>query len=159
MGIFKDQLICSRLESVSHALGTGTDRRVRSWENSSLWFGVLLDFGEGIDDTAYKSDSNGGDTGEGDWVAKEHETRQGDWKLVEGSDHGVSSGGGNTDTPCGRIRDENSRQSGEEHGHVESVTGIDREVLGHIGTGPVLNEERADHENWNGEKVVVEHSY
>lgn len=158
MGIFKDQLICSRLESVSHALGTGTDRRVRSWENSSLWFGVLLDFGEGIDDTADKSDSNGRDTGEGDWVAKEHETGQGNWELVEGSNHGVSSGGGNTNAPCGGVGDENSRQSGEEHGDVESVTGIDRKVLGYIGARPVLNEERANHEDGNGEKVIVEHS-
>lgn len=76
-------------QRVSHALAAGTDWR---GENTGAGLGVLLDLGNGVDNTADEADTDGGNTGEGDWRIEEDKTGHGDGQLVESANHGVGGG-------------------------------------------------------------------
>lgn len=89
-----------RAQRVSHALAAGTDWR---GENTGAGLGVLLDLGHGIDNTTDEADTDGGNTGEGDWRIEEDETGHGNGQLVESANHRVCGGGGGADTPCGCV--------------------------------------------------------
>lgn len=147
----------SRAQRVTHALAAGADQRVGSRENAGLGLGVLLDLGNSVDNAGHEADDNGRDTGEGDGSVEEDQTRDGDGKLVQGTDHGVRGGGGDTHAPGGGVGDEDGGDTGDDHSEEDTVAVSLGEVTGQVGSGPVLDEQSGDDENGDGEEVVVEH--
>lgn len=148
---------CLRAQGVAHALAASADQRVRGGKDTGLRLGVLLDLRHSVDNTGDKTDDNGGNTGEGDWGIEKDETRQSDGKLVEGANHGVSGGRGDTNTPGGGVGDKDGRKTGQNHGDHDAVTVVLGEVAGQVGRRPVFEKKGSDEENRDGEQVVVEH--
>lgn len=62
---------------------------LRSRERRSLAL-ALPDLCDGIDDAADETDKDGADAGKGDGGVEEDQAGEGDGKLVESADHGVS---------------------------------------------------------------------
>jgi hypothetical protein len=75
--------------------------------------------------------------------------------TVKSSNHRVGRRAGDPDAPGGRVRDEDSGGTGEGHGEEESATSVLGEVSGQRLGSPVLEEDRGDDEDRDGEEVVV----
>lgn len=104
--------IVLRLETIPHGLAASTDRCiVLSREHANLWLGALPYFGHGIDDPTNETDEDSGDTRDGDWRIEEDQTRYGNWKFVDGSNHGIGCGGRHSDTPRRGVGDEDRGQA------------------------------------------------
>ena len=77
--------------------------------------------------------------------------------LVQNPTSGVGGRGSHADTPGAGIGNEDGGETGEDHCGDHGALATWREVDCEIGGGPVLEKERADEEDWDREKVVVEH--
>lgn len=118
---------------------------------------LLAGLGPGENETGDEADKDGGDTAKGDGGIEEDETADGDGKLVEGANHGVSGRGGDADTPRRAVRDEDGSETGVDHADEEGVAGLDGKVLDQVVVGPVLEEQGEDDQDGNGEKIIIEH--
>lgn len=106
------------LEAVSHA-GSASTHVGRGQD--LLGLAALANFGNGVHDTAHEANKDGRNAAEGDRGVEKDETADGDGKLVESADHGVGSGGSNTNTPGGGVRDEDRAHAGNDHDHDDTV--------------------------------------
>jgi hypothetical protein len=95
----------------------------------------------------------------GDGCIKEYQSTQGDGQLVEGTDHGVGGRRRDADTPRGSVGDEHRGETGKDDGSHEIGAQRWGEVPVDVGLRPVLEEERAQEDNRDGEQIVVEHGY
>lgn len=145
----------SRAQRISHALAAGADR---GGENTGSRLGVLLDLGNGVDNTADETNSNGRDTGESDRGVEEDEAGDGNGELVQGTNHRVGGGGGGADTPGGGVGDEDGGGTGQDHGEEDTVAVGFGEVTSKVGRGPILDKEGQHNQDGDREEVVVEHS-
>lgn len=130
---------------------------LRGWK-AHLGGRSLADLSPCVNNARDKSDKDGGNAAESDRSIKEDETADGDWELVQSTNHGVGGRGGDTDAPCGGVGDEDGSKSRVDHGHDLAVAGCYWEVLVEVGGRPVLDDEGQNDQDWNGEEVVVEHS-
>lgn len=120
---------------------------------------VLLDLGPSIHDARDETDEDGRNTSDGNGSSEEDETRDGNGQLVESTNHGVGGGRGDSDAPGGAVRNEDSGQTRVDDANEDTVAGVLGEVLGEVGAGPVLSDQREEDKDGNGEKVVVVHGY
>jgi hypothetical protein len=148
------RLLNLRAQRVSHALAAGADG---CGEDTGLGLGVLLDLGDGVDETADETDTNGGDTRESDGGVEEDETGDGNGQLVQSTDHGIGGGGGGAHTPGGGVGDENGGCARENHGEEDAITVGLGEVAGQVGGRPVLDEKGQDDQDGDRQEVVVKH--
>ena len=81
----------------------------------------------------------------------------GSHKLVQSADHRVRGRAASAHTPSSRVRDEDGDRTGEGDGEQEETTVGLGEVTGKRGASPVLDKEREDEQDRNGQEVVVEH--
>jgi hypothetical protein len=119
----------------------------------------LADLGPGEDQTRDKANNDGSDTAEGDGSIEEDEARDGDGQLVESADHGIGGRRGDADAPGRAVRDKDGGQTGVYHANHQLVTRLLREVARQVLGRPVLDEQRADDQDGDGEQIVVEHGY
>jgi hypothetical protein len=147
-----------RLQAIPHALAARAQRNVGSRENL-LRLGVLSEFGERVDNTADEADKDGRNTSESNRRIKEDQTTQRNGELVQSTNHGVGRGRGNTDGPCGGVRDEDRRETRHHHDKDDDIALVRGEVLLDVGRGPVLDEDGGDEQHRDGEQVVVVHSW
>ena len=138
-------------------MAAGTDG-IRSWQRTGLWLGVLLDFGNGVDDTTDETHEDSRHTGEGHRCVKEDQPRDGDGELVQGSHHGVCSGRRHSHTPGGCVGNKHRRHTGENHRKDYAVALERREVAVNVGRRPVFSEDGKNDQHGDGKEVVVEHS-
>ncbi|KAI6750304.1 hypothetical protein HG531_007569 [Fusarium graminearum] len=97
------------------------------------------------------------DRSEGDGGGEEDKTGDSNRQLVEGTDHGVGGGRGDSDAPSRAVRDKDSSKTRVDDTDHHAVATILGEVLGQVGAGPVLSDEREEDEHGDGEEVVVVH--
>lgn len=95
---------------------------------SSLVCLALRLLGDGVNETCNETGSNRGNGAEVDRVTEEDHAGCGDGELVEGADHAVCSRAGGSDTPCGRVGDEDGGSSGEGHGEQQEPSSFSRAV-------------------------------
>lgn len=121
--------------------------------------GLLADLGPGKDKTADEADKDGRDAAEGDGGVEEDQAADGDGELVQGADHRVRRRRGDADAPCRAVRDEDGGQARVDHADHQLVARLLGEVLGQVLGRPVLDQQRADDKDGDGEQVVVEHGW
>lgn len=143
--------------SIAIALGTGAHNWLCCGKDISLRL-VLSNLCPCIHDATDETDEDGRYTSECDRGCEENETTDSDWQLVESTNHRVGCGGSDTDTPSRAVWNEDSSKTRVDHAENEVVSGLKWEVLGEVLGWPVFENEGANEEDRNGEKVVVEHS-
>lgn len=150
---------CSCLEGIPHALtasahGHGIRRGKHRLSGAAF---ALSHLGDGVDDTADKAQSDGADAGKRDGCIEEDETAHGDGEFVKSADHAVRGGRGDAHAPGRRVRDEDGGEAGEDHCGDDLVALRGGEVEGDVLRAPVLEEERAEQEDWDRQQIVVVH--
>lgn len=118
---------------------------------------LLLDFSNRVQNTRSKTQSNGRHGVEGDGSIKEDKTRKGYGELVKSTRHTVGGGGSDTHTPTRSVRNTKREESRKNHKEDDRVLVLRREVLGHVFSGPVFKEQRANQKHRDGQEVVVVH--
>ena len=118
----------SRSHRIPGALAAGTDQRVRRWEAAGLLSLLLLYLGDSIDYSARRSDCNRRDTGQGDRSIEEDKSADGDWDLVERTDHRIRCTGCGPDAPGRGVGDSYGTQTRYDHCKYDSISGLGREI-------------------------------
>ena len=114
-----------------------------SWKGV-LGFRVLSNLGQSINNTTDESNKNRRYASKGNGCIEENQAAECDGELVQGADHGISSGRSYTHTPCGCIGDEDGGHSGDDHSDDDLVSLFQGEVLLNIGGRPVFEEKGGD---------------
>lgn len=128
----------------------------RSWQ-AHLSRSSLTDLSPSIDNTRNESNKDSRDGSKGDWRIEEDESRNGNWKLVKRTNHGVCGRRGNTDTPSRGVGDQDGSETRVDHSHDLGVSGGDWEVGVEVRAGPILNQEGKNDQDRDSQQVVVEH--
>jgi len=147
----------SRVGGVPAALGAGAHGGLVAGGEDAGVLGLLADLGPGEDEAADEADKDGGNAAESDGGVEEDQAADGDGELVERADHRIGGGRCHADAPGGAVRDEDGGQARVDHADHELVARLLGEVAGQVLGGPVLDQERADDQDGDGEEVVVEH--
>lgn len=90
------------LQRILHTAAARAERDVCGRQNC-LGLAVLSDLGECVDNTTDKANENSRNTAKSDRGVEEDEATEGNWELVQGSDHGVCGGRCNADSPGGSV--------------------------------------------------------
>lgn len=118
-------------------MGAGTHGRLRYWQGHLVDLGLSY-FGPSIDNTTDKANENSRHAAKSNRSGEKDETADGNRQLVEGTDHGIGSRRGDTNTPCRTVGNENRRKTGIDHAENKAVSAVEREILGDVLGRPVF---------------------
>ena len=118
---------------------------------------LLLLLGHDVDQTCGEPDKDGGDGEEVDWGVEEDQAGQGDWQFVQGADHRVGGGGGDSDTPARAVGDTDGGCAGDDHGEPDADSRGWWEVQVQVCRRPVFQQKGGDQQDRDGQQVVVVH--
>lgn len=118
---------------------------------------LLLDLGNGVNNTGNKAKENSSDRLESDGGVKEDKAGNCYGELIQRANHGVSSGGGNTNTPARGVGDTKRKKTRNNHQGKDSVSRVNREVSKNVLSGPVFKDDGSEKKDRDRQQVVVEH--
>lgn len=122
--------------------------------------GVLLQLlllGNSVDQTGNESNENRGDGPEVDGGIEENQTGQGNWQLVQSTNHRVGGGRSHSNTPSRAVRNTDRRGTREDHGKNGGSSVGCREVLCEVLGRPVLKQKGGHQQHRDRQQVVVVH--
>ena len=118
---------------------------------------LLLLLGHDVDQTCGEPNKDGGNGEKVDWGVEEDQAGQCDRQFVQGTDHGVGGGGGDSDAPARAVGDPDGGCAGDDHSKPDTDPGGWREVQVQVGRRPVFQQEGGDQQDRDGQQVVVVH--